>query len=575
MEKKYINIRAALVGVIFTAVFAVIGARAIQVQVYDGPWLAKKASDQYEKSFTSTGKRGTIYDRNFREMAVSIEVTSIAAYQNQIKDLNGTAKALAKALNMKSAKIKEKLKSKQPFVWIKRQSTPKETKAVQDLKLEGIVFIPELNRFYPGTTLAAQALGFTGLDGDGLEGLEFFYDRYLKAEADNYTVFKDARGNGFTAGNEGITMPRGNNLVLTIDSNIQYIAEATLRETITQFSALSGLVIVMAPKTGAVLAMVQYPFFNPNSYTDFDRALWRNRAVTDAFEPGSVMKIFTASAALESAKIRPDTIFYCENGAYRIGKNVVHDSSRHAWLSLQQIIKYSSNIGAVKVSEKIGPRQLYLTLRNFGFGEKTGIDSPGETSGSLSFYKSWSDIDTGAISFGNGIAASAIQLIRAVSAIANDGILMKPYMVQAITDQTGQPLKTFQPQRVGRVISAGTARLVNNMMKTVITQGGTGTNAALEGYTVSGKTGTARKLDENGTYSDKKHVASFVGFAPSENPQIAILVVVDEPREKYYGGEVAAPAFKKIAQETLNYLGVPPQGPTRKLRVSKGQEVNG
>ena len=575
MEKKYIKIRQILVGIIFLVTFAIIGARAVQVQVFDGPWLSKKASDQYEKSFTAAGKRGIIYDRNFRELAVSIEVTSIAAYPKQIKHAGATAKVLAKALDIHSSKIKQKLTSKKSFVWIKRQTTPKETQAVQVLQLKGLEFIPEYNRFYPNTTLAAQALGFTGLDGDGLEGIEFFYNRNLKAANSIYTVFKDANGNGFNAEKKWVTITEGNNLVLTIDSSIQYITETTLQETVTRFSARSGLAIVMAPKTGAILALAHYPFFNPNSYPDFHKELWRNRAITDPFEPGSTMKIFSAAAAIESGDIHPSTIFFCENGAYRIGKNVVHDIKRHGWLSLQQIIKYSSNIGAVKLGEKIGPKRLYHTLRNFGFGEKTGIDCPGETAGTLTHYKHWSDIDAGTIAFGHGISVSALQLIRAVSVIANDGILMKPFIVQAITDQQGKPVESFKPQGLKRVISADTARLMKNIMKTVTTRGGTGVNAALEGYSASGKTGTARKIDESGTYSEKKHTASFVGFTPSENPQIAILVVIDEPREKYYGSEVAAPAFKKIAQETLHYLGIPPQSFKDKLRVSRDFEVQG
>ena len=575
MEKKYINLREILIGIMFILLLALVGARAVQVQIYDGPWLSKKASNQYEKSFTTFGRRGTIYDRNFREMAVSIEVTSIAAYPKQIADVDATAKALAKALKMKSRPIRQKLKAAKKFVWIKRQSTPKEAAAVKDLNLDGIDFVPECNRFYPNTTLAAQALGFTGLDGDGLEGIEFFYNRHLKAEHNNYIVFKDALGNGFKAKIDPVTLNRGNNLVLTIDSNIQFISETALQEAVDQYSARSGMIVVMQPKTGAILALAHYPFFNPNAYTDFSKELWRNRIITDPFEPGSTMKIFSAAAAIESGTITPNTIFYCENGAYRIGKNVVHDIKRHGWLSLQQIIKFSSNIGAVKVGQKIGPRRLYQTFRAFGFGEKTGFDSPGETAGSLSHYKHWSNIDTGAISFGHGISVSALQLIRAVSAIANDGILMKPYIVQAVTDRQGRPLETFKPQKIRRAISAQTAMRVKNIMRTVISKGGTGVHAALDGYHVSGKTGTARKIDDSGTYSTEKHIASFVGFTPTENPEIAILVIIDEPQPKYYCGIVAAPVFKQIARDVLNYLGVPPRGTFDKLRVARDRKIKG
>jgi cell division protein FtsI (penicillin-binding protein 3) len=287
------------------------------------------------------------------------------------------------------------------------------------------------------------------------------------------------------------------------------------------------------------------------------------------------MKIFSAAAALEYGKITPNEIFFCENGAYKIGKNVVHDIHKYGWLSLQQIIKYSSNIGAVKVVEKMGARNLHRTFRDFGFGQKTAIDSPGETPGSLPHYSSWSKIDTAAIAFGHGISVSAVQMITAISAIANGGNLMKPYLVRAIVDQNGNFINAFKPQKVRSVISARTATIVKNILKTVITEGGTGVNAALDGYTACGKTGTARKLDENGEYSKTRHTASFIGFAPADDPQIAILVIIDEPQGKYYGGIVAAPVFKQIAQQTLNYLNVPPEAGPTKLRVSRDNGAKG
>jgi cell division protein FtsI (penicillin-binding protein 3) len=569
MENKYFKMRILLVSSLFFIALAAISAKAIHLQVYQSQWLSQAASDQYEKSLTISGKRGNIYDRHQREMAVSIDVTSIAAYPARIKDIQATAKALAGILKLDTRKIQQKLALDKSFVWIKRKTTAKETLMVKELKLPGIDFVQEYNRFYPNTTLAAQALGFTGLDGKGLEGIEFYYNRQLKGAESNITVFEDALGNGFRSENRQLANHSGQNLVLTIDSNIQYITESALIEAVNQFSAVSAMAIVMQPRTGAILAIAHLPTINPNSYLNFDRSLWRNRAITDPFEPGSTMKIFSAAAALESGNIKYNDIFYCENGAYKIGKNVVHDIGQYGWLSLQQIIKFSSNIGAVKIGEKVGAKKLYQTFRNFGFGAKTGIDCPGETTGSLSPHSSWSEIDIGAISFGHGIAVSAVQLVTAVSAIANDGILMKPYIVMEVSDQNGQAVKRFEPQQIRRAISARTAGIVKNIMKTVTTKGGTGVNAALDRYSVCGKTGTARKLDETGKYSDSKHVASFIGFTPAENPEIAVLVIIDEPKENYYGGIVAAPVFKKIAQQTLNYLNVPPEGDTTKFRVSR------
>ncbi len=575
MENKYIKLRILLVGIIFITAFAAIAAKAVHLQVYRSHWLSQKASNQYEKSLTTSGKRGIIYDRNLSEMAVSIDVTSIAAYPARVDNPEATAKALAGVLDLDVRRLQSKLTGKKSFVWIKRQSTAKETSAVKDLSIPGINFVTEYNRFYPQTTLAAQALGFSGMDGTGLEGIEFYYNQQLKGVDLNFTIFKDALGNGFSAGPGQSTDTSGHNLVLTIDNTIQYIAESALQEAVDEYSALSGLALVMNPQTGAVLALAHYPLFNPNSYADFEKSIWRNRALTDTFEPGSTMKIFSAAAALEHGKITPNEIFFCENGAYKIGKNVVHDIHKYGWLSLQQIIKYSSNIGAVKVVEKMGATNLHRTLRDFGFGQKTGIDSPGETPGSLPHYSSWSKIDTGAISFGHGISVSAVQMVTAISAIANGGNLMKPYLVRAIVDQNGNLVNAVKPQKVRTVISARTATIVKNILKTVITEGGTGVNAALDGYTACGKTGTARKLDENGEYSKTRHTASFIGFAPADDPEIAILVIIDEPQGKYYGGIVAAPVFKKISQQTLNYLNVPPEADPTKLRVSRDNGAKG
>ena len=574
-EKRHIRFRLVSVIFLFFILFTTISARAVYLQVFCGPWLAQKAADQYERSFELAGKRGTIFDTNFAKMAVSNLATSIAAYPKQIKNARESAKALSRKLKINRKVLQDKLISKKPFVWIKRQSSPNETKAVKDLKLEGIGFIPEYNRFYPNKTLAAQVLGFTGTDGNGLEGIEFYYDTYLRGVRGDFTILKDAFGNRFVSGKGNVPDYSGKNIILTINKTIQYITEKVLEETVTSFSAKSGRAVVMVPKTGAILAIAHYPFFNPNSFKHFRKELWRNRAITDPFEPGSTLKIFSAAAAIESGGSSPNTIYFCENGTYRIGRKTIHDTASHGWLSLQQIVKYSSNIGAVKISEKIGPEHLYNTLYNFGFGEKTGIDCPGETAGSLALYKQWTKLDTGVISFGHGISVSAVQLIAAVSTIANDGVLMKPYLVSAITDKNRQYVHRFKPRKIRRVISTNTAREIAKIMKTVISRNGTGTLAALEGYSVSGKTGTSQKIGNDGTYSKDKYIASFAGFTPAENPEIAILVVIDEPTEKYYGGIVAAPAFKKIANEALNHMNISPTIELNKLTLSLKKEARG
>ncbi|MBL7178707.1 MAG: penicillin-binding protein 2 [Pseudomonadota bacterium] len=572
-DNKHIKLRVIIVGVLFSLFFATIGAKAVYLQIFCGPRLSQKAANQYEKSFKSSGKRGAIYDTNLTEMAVSVDVTSIAAHPEQMVDIPSTTKTIANLLKMDRGSLLRKLSSDRKFVWIKRHVAPKEARAVRDLDCAGLAFITEHKRFYPNKTLAAPLLGFTNVDDNGLEGLEFYYDNYLKGASTYITVLIDALGRGFNAEETQVPNYNGCNLILTIDRTIQYIVEKTLEETITKFSAKSGIAIVMAPKTGALLAMTQYPFFNPNTFSDFNRELWRNRSITDPFEPGSTMKIFSAAAALESGTSSLNSIYYCENGTYRIGKDIIHDTHPYEWLTLEQIVKLSSNIGAVKVTEITGPERLYKTLQDFGFGAKTGIDCPGESAGSLAPYKRWSKIDAGTIAFGQGISASALQLTSATAAIANDGILMKPFIVQAITDENGRLIQTFGPQKIRRAVSSATARTITQIMRTVTKEGGTGVQAALEGYSACGKTGTAQKIDENGEYAKGKFIASFVGFAPAEKPAVVILVVIDEPRKEHYGGVVAAPAFREIAHKTLNYLNIPPKSKTDRLTAAIDSEA--
>jgi cell division protein FtsI (penicillin-binding protein 3) len=570
--KKKLRLRIYLTGAAFTLFIAIVGVRAAYLQVYRGQSLSQRAAGQYEKSLRQTGRRGVIYDAKFRQMAVSIDVTSIAASPQQIENPQNTARALAKVLPLKRRDLQKRLVSDKPFVWVKRQVSPKEVKIVKDLSLTGIKFIPEHSRYYPQRSLAAQVLGFTGIDGYGLEGLEFAYNDQLKGDVDHYTIVRDALGANVNADNLIDSDNSGNNLVLTIDATIQYQAEKALADAVSQTKAKSGMVVVMNPRSGALLAMVNIPQFNPNAFADYHKATWRNRVITDPFEPGSTLKIFLAAAALDSGISTANTIYFCEQGTYRVGTNIVHDIKSHGWLSLQQIIKYSSNIGAIKVGEKLGSKALHTYLSAFGFGHKTGIDCPGETPGSLPHFKRWSQIDAGAIAFGQGIAVSALQLAQAVSVIANDGVMMQPYIVQAVTDTNGAPLKSFAPRQKRRIVSARTARTVARIMKTVTTEEGSGINAALDGYSVSGKTGTAQKIADTGTYAKDRYISSFVGFTPTVNPAAVIVVIIDEPKEAYYGGIVAAPVFRRIAHATLSYLNVPPQGKLAHAR--KGTTAN-
>jgi len=574
-DDRRIRVRAMLVGVVFSAMLAGIFAKAAYLQIFQRSWLSQKAAHEVTASMDHRGKRGTIFDANLREMAVSMDVDSVAAHPSQISDPEKAARALAAALSTSRKQIDRKLRRDDSFVWIKRQADPKEAAAIKQLNLTGIDFIPDQKRFYPNTTMAAQLLGFAGIDGNGLEGLEYFYNSDLEGKSQQTTILRDALGRIFDTA-DGVSDAReGRDLVLTIDQGIQFLAEDALAATVRDFSAASGVAVVLAPKTGAVLALAHCPFFNPNAFDSFDRNTWRNRAITDPYEPGSTMKIFTAAAALESGRVGPDSVVFCENGKYWVGTHPIHDVKGHAWLSLSDVLQVSSNIGAAKVGELIGPEQMYATLQRFGFGEKTGIDCPGESPGMLSSWRRWSRIDQCAIAFGQGMSVTAVQLAAAAGAIANGGMLMRPYIVQAITDANGRLVHRREPTAVRRAVSPETARQIRRMMGRVVADDGSGVLGALEGYAAGGKTGTAQKPDNRGSYAEDRYVASFLGFAPADRPEIVVLVVIDEPKASHYGGKVAAPAFKRIAEETLHYLDVPPRKGKGRFRVSAGREVAG
>lgn len=559
----------------FFAMLAAVLGRAAHLQLFMDDFLARKAAVQYEKTIRATGKRGTIYDTRLRELAVSTDAVSLAAYPGRIETPRKTARRLARVLGMGPKSLQNKLDAPKSFVWVKRHISPKEAKAVENLGIGGIDFIPEHGRYYPNRGLAAQLIGFSGIDGNGLEGIEFDYDSELRGGRVIFTVLKDARGRGFEGERDVIFGQGGNNLVLTIDRTVQHIAETVLEEAVKSSRAASGIALVMEPTTGEILAMANFPFFNPNAFTRYNTGQRRNRAITDAFEPGSTLKIFSAAAAIESGILTPHNIFYCENGKYRLGKQTIHDTKPYGWLSLQRIVKYSSNIGSAKVAEAVGPKVLYEMLTRFGFGQKTGIDCPGEATGRLAHHSKWTPFDTAAIAFGQGMSVSALQLITAVSAVANGGMMMKPYIVKAVSNPEGDILKTFEPQTARRVISRKTARAVTRMMRMVVEDEGTGVEAQLDGYTACGKTGTAQKVDGSGTYAKGKYVSSFVGFAPVAHPKLAVLVVIDEPEGEHFGGQVAAPAFRNIAQETLTYLNVAPNPDAGGMTVSRGTETRG
>ncbi|MFH1980776.1 MAG: penicillin-binding protein 2 [Pseudomonadota bacterium] len=574
---RRIRFRIVFIGVVFSFFLTVIGTKAVYLQVVQSRWLTQRATHEYQRSYQISGNRGGIYDTNGNELAISGDAISIAIDPGAVENPSASVAVLARALDLDRAFVTDRIKDPdRSFVWLKRRVSPEEEARVKATDIKGLQYVRERCRYYPKRELAAHVLGFTGLDGTGLEGVEFYYDQILQGDRSKLQVLRDALGRRFDA-EKGLAPSRdgGSHLDLTIDQTIQHIAEKELERAVVDSKASAGTVVIMNPRTGAVLAMANFPSFNANSYGDYPSRVWRNRAVTDRFEPGSTMKIFSAAAAIETGGYTPSSAFYCENGAYRIGPNVIHDTKPHGWLTLREIIKYSSNIGAVKLGENIGSQPLHHVLSQFGFGAKTGIDFPGETSGKLLSYKEWTLIDAGAIAFGHGVSVTALQLTAATAAIANGGVLMKPYVVKAIKDSRGRLIQQFSPQPVRQVVSAETAGVVIDMMRAVVESEGTGVKASLIGYTAGGKTGTAQKVNDDGSYANDRFVASFVGFAPASHPAVVILVVIDEPTESHYGGTVAAPAFREMAQSILDYMNVPPDAERDNMIVSMNKEARG
>lgn len=409
--------------------------------------------------------------------------------------------------------------------------------------------------------IAAHVVGFTGRDPNGLEGIELKYDSTILGNTGYIITERDALGRNVDVINTVIKdSAPGKNIILTLDKTIQFIAEKELAKAVTESKAKNGMALVMESDTGKILAMANYPTFNPNAYSRYSLAQLRNHVVTDSFEPGSTFKVFTIASAIDSGTVKTTDVYNCENGTYRIADRTIHDDHPQSRLTVSEIIKYSSNIGSAKIGFKMGESTLSSYLRNFGFGTRTGIDLPGEATGSLKRH--WYGIDLAAISFGQGVSLSTIQLVSALSAVANGGNLMRPYLVDQILDDSGKVVQKFEPQIVRRVISPETAQKVTKMMETVTGDGGTGTKAALEGFRVAGKTGTAQKVDPvTHTYSPSKRIGSFVGFVPADKPKLTIAVIIDEPQGVKYGGVVAAPAFRAIAQNSLAYLKIQPSLP--------------
>ncbi|NVL92155.1 MAG: transpeptidase family protein [Desulfobacterales bacterium] len=557
--KKWIKMRIYVTGTCFLLVFGVVFLRAYQLQILEGDRLSSLAREGYTGKRTLTTQRGAIFDRNGNVLALSIEVGSIYGYPKRIKDTPRAATLLASALDMDRMDVLKKLRSPRSFAWIKRKATPEEIKRVRELDLTGIGFTKENRRYYPCIETGAHVIGFASQDNNGLEGIELQYNGYLEAQKIRFKRIHDALGRPLVFDGSGRDRQGPFDLILTLDKEISYRAQKVLRKAVERSGARSGVCIVMRPQTGEILAMVVVPEFNPNIFWQFRPSEWRNRAVTDCFEPGSTFKAFLLAAAMEGDVITPETVLNCEDGRYTIGNRIISDRRRYGMLRVSEIIKFSSNIGAIKIGQRLGARRFHYYMKRFGFGERTGIDFPGETTGILRPIEATSVLGQNTLYFGQGISVSPLQLAVAFGAIANGGHLMRPYLVKSIVDQGNKTIREFYPVVRRQVISHETARRVRGILEDVVGRDGTAPKAAIEGYHVAGKTGTAQKVDPiKKTYSNEKFVSFFAGLAPSDSPAIVILVALDEPKGRPSGGIVAAPVFREIGCWTLNHLNVTP-----------------
>jgi cell division protein FtsI (penicillin-binding protein 3) len=551
--------------VLFTVIFfsfAVILFRLIDLMVLDHEKLSKKAAQQHMREKTLKPQRGVMWDRRMREMAANVEVKSLYAVPSEISDTRRLSRKLAPLIKASSKKINTKLlrKKDKDFVWLARKVDVKGALKINKLREKmgytGLGFVEESKRYYPKGYTGSHIIGFTDVDNKGIAGLELMYDKYLKGKVSRVSVGRDARGNRLSTDmREGIA---GNNLVLTIDEGIQYIVERELSKVMSEWKAKAAVAVMMDPMSGQILAMANRPAFNPNSAGRSKTSARRNRAITDVFEPGSTLKSILAAAALEEGVTDLDEIFDVSQGYIVVGGKPVRDTHKHDPLTFQEIIQMSSNVGAVQVGLRLGKEKYYEYIKRFGFGEKSGIDFPGEVKGILRNTDKWSGTSLAALSIGQEIGVTPLQILRAYAAIANGGLLMKPYIVSDIISPAGKVIRRISPEVERRTVSRATAETVKEILKMVVEEGGTAQKADIRGNLVAGKTGTAQIFDsDEGRYSRDKFVSSFVGFVPADNPVIALIVIVYEPEGATYGGTVAAPVFKRIIENTFAYMSVP------------------
>ncbi len=549
-----------------------IGLRLVYLQVVRYGDFSQQARRQQQRSIEVAPKRGIIYDRNGHELAMSVQVDSVFAVPSEIPDPQSTAALLAKVLKLDATDILARMKSSRAFCWVARKVDAESSARVRALNLRGIYFQKESKRFYPKRELAAQVLGYVGVDDDGLGGLEREYDKELRGRPGKMLISVDAKRRWF--GRVERQPDSGRSLVLTIDEKIQYIAEREIERAMQETHAEAATIIVQNPHTGEVLALANRPTFNPNVFDKVAAASLKNRAVSDIYEPGSTFKIVTIAAALEEKLTRPEEMIDCQEGAIVLNGLRIRDHLKFGMLSVSDVIAHSSDVGAIKVGLRLGDERFDHYIRAFGFGSQTGIELPGETRGIYRPLSRWSKVSIGAISMGQEIGISAVQLADMVSTIANEG-LFTPARIVAGSAPSNGPLQnvSYHVPRQRRVLSPLTALEMKKMMEGVVLRG-TGRKALLDGYTSAGKTGTAQKVDPaTGAYSKTKYVGSFAGFAPVNTPALTVVVILDSAQGLHQGGQVAAPVWARVMQQTLAYLNVPHdaevKNPQRRMLLAK------
>ncbi len=567
-RERMIHLRLMLLALAVSLWGLVIAVRLVDLQILERSFFEKQSARQSERTINLDPRRGPILDRNGRPLAVSVEAESIYAVPQDIEDPARTAAALGKALGMDAAGRRDlaaQLQKSRAFVWVKRKADPGTARAVRELSLDGVGFLNETRRYYPQRELMSQVLGYVGVDNTGMSGIEYAFEDLIQGRAAKVVVQTDARRRPM--GQTKRPSTDGHTVVLTLDEAMQHAAERELERAVADTQSVAGVAVVADPWTGEILAMANWPTFNPNRFGAYPSARWRNRAVSDAYEPGSIFKIVTAAAGIQERAVSTEEILDCGNGGIEIAGVHINDHAVFDKLSFRMAVAKSSDVGMIRVAQRLGRDNLNRYMREFGFGAPTGVDLPGESSGLLRPLNKWSAISLASLSFGQEIGVTALQMTMAAAAVANGGYLMKPLVVKQIESPSGDVVQEMKPVATRRVLEPQTVEVLTEILTSVVKEG-TGRQAAIPGFTVAGKTGTAQKIDASGRYSMVDHVASFVGFVPVRHPAFVILVSLDTPKgPRNQGGDVAAPLFARIAEHALRYRAIPSDDPDRVLRV--------